>query len=319
MMIKNNTKTSRGFSLLELSIVMVAMAFIATGLMRIAINTTKVDKQEETERKLEVISKRLALYVFENQRLPCPANGTLAASDANYGRAQPLSNGANAVDECENGIATSGNVHIGSVPTIDLNLPDSYMVDGWARRFNYAVDTRFTNNNVTFVDCDGTTAARSVCFEFLSNGSIEIGTTVDGSERTNEAVYVLISHGKNGHGAFPRGGGTARLNLSTAPEEEENAHVAGTFDEGFIDIDESNTFDDMLYYAEKSQIIANIWPPIDESICEVVKNVVDNPDPAVNDTCTGIPPSIIIGNDGPLEYCQIYARNINAVCAGLYN
>ncbi|MCH2038239.1 MAG: type II secretion system GspH family protein [Rickettsiales bacterium] len=315
---KKNTKTNRGFSLLELSIVMVAMAFIATGLMRIAINTTKVDKREETERKLDVISKRLALFVFENQRLPCPSDGTLAANVASYGEEQDLDNGA-AVNTCENGIATSGNMHVGSVPTIELNLPDSYMVDGWERRFNYAVDTRFTNNNITFANCDGTTAARSVCFEFLSNGSIEIGTTVDGAERTNEAVYVLISYGENGHGAYPRGGGTARLNVSASASEQENAHMGETFDAGFIDIDESNTFDDILYYAEKSQIIANIWPPIDESVCEVVKNVVDNPDPAVNDTCTGIPPSLIIGTDGPLEYCQLYAENINAVCAGLYN
>lgn len=306
------TNHDNGFSLLELSLVMVVMAFVATGLMRVAINSIKVNKEDETYRKMEVISKRLALFVKDNARLPCPSDGSLPASNIDYGVEQVFDNGAAIANTCQNGLATSGNIHIGSVPTKTLDLSDDYMLDGWERRFNYAVDMRFTNSPTTYTVCDGTTTLLSECFEFLSTGEIEVGTSVDGAERTTEAVYVLVSHGSNGHGAFTRGGGS-RLNVSATNEEEENAHIDNNFDGGFLDIEANDNFDDIVYYAEKYQIIANIWPPLEESVCEVAKNVVDNPDPAVNETCTGL------ATGGPLEACEAYAQNIHAVCAGLYN
>jgi hypothetical protein len=98
--------------------------------------------------------------------------------------------------------------------------------------------------------------------------------------RTADAIYVIFSHGENGHGAYPRNGGSTRINAYTTgtaytnaasySEEEENAEFdetgsATTFDANFVMRDyikldvgtaaNRKYFDDILRYKTKSQTV----------------------------------------------------------------
>jgi hypothetical protein len=79
-----------------------------------------------------------------NNRLPCPADATVATSDPNYGI--EASNG----DTCTGGTPaanltdSSKRVVASAVPFKTLDLPEGFMYDGWDREFAYAVDQRLT-------------------------------------------------------------------------------------------------------------------------------------------------------------------------------
>ena len=106
----------------------------------------------------------------------------------------------------------------GMVPTNALHLPDDYAIDGWGRRIMYTVDARLTGNN----------ALSSSVIPATDNGMRIVVNDGDTSQnprhaKTKAAAYALVSFGANGHGAYPRDGGTARINTgSNNPDEQAN-------------------------------------------------------------------------------------------------
>ncbi|MEJ0010878.1 MAG: type II secretion system protein [Alphaproteobacteria bacterium] len=133
-----------GFSLVELSVVMVILAILATsGLEAAAIYLNHTAVQTTTER-LAVIDNALRSYVRIYGRLPCPADRTVAITDGttNGGYGKEYCNGALAIG--------STGVWQGMVPFRDLNLPMEVAVDGWGDRFNYLVTSRLTATSTYF-------------------------------------------------------------------------------------------------------------------------------------------------------------------------
>jgi sugar lactone lactonase YvrE len=108
--------------------------------------------------------------------------------------------------------STSG-VAEGAVPTRALKLPDDYMYDGWGKRFRYAVDP-------------SATVAGSIPSMTLSCSPITINDST-GAVRSAAAIYALISHGANGHGAYTSNGVT--LNAGSVNQAEQtNCHCTNT-------------------------------------------------------------------------------------------
>jgi prepilin-type N-terminal cleavage/methylation domain-containing protein len=108
----------------------------------------------------------------------------------------------------------------GMVPTNALRLADDYAFDGWGRRIMYAVDARFTATSA-FTNIPATDTATRM-------------TVLDQSDnpKSTTAAYVLLSMGPNGHGALPRGTGTANLNI-----------VSSRINVGSVNTDEQNNCD----------------------------------------------------------------------------
>lgn len=155
-----------------------------------------------------------------------------------------------------------GHVAAGAVPVRTLNLPDEYAMDGWGRRIFYGVSAP-----LTAVDGFSTTPVSNTASRITINN-------VNGTAITSTAAYVLVSYGVNGHGAFPRDGGVARLDVgSTNTNERENCGrtvdgassctttTSTLFDSVFVQSfptkDTSNplnSFDDIVMYATRSQL-----------------------------------------------------------------
>lgn len=310
-----------GFSLAEMSIAMVIVGFIAASAISVAITTDYTTKKNETESKLDRIEEALAGYVATNRRLPCPASGIVATTGTSFG-----TEGTPTSSECPNKDFTVAEVRAGVVPVTTLQLPDDFMFDGWGRRIDYIVDLRFANNSTTNTNCTDTR-----CFIDAPAGSITVND-VSGTALATTAVYVLLSHGENGHGAFPKPGsatnaringfpaGNPYRNATASANEFTNAKVdnagatvtpyTATFvirdyarnDDTTVAASARTYFDDQLRYKTKEQVVKSAGANIYNAICRTALAIINNP--GSND-CTGAT---------DYTQCETFASEVNSQC-----
>lgn len=196
---------NRGFTLIELSVVLVIAAFVVGGALTLGLAALERRPYEETIQKMRAIEKNLQAYRISYGRIPCPADFTRAITAATF-----------AVEATTPGVCTptagiftdGGNLVVGMVPVRTLQLPDSYAFDGWGRRFTLMLDRRATGVHAT----SGRGAFEDFPITSTSIGLLEVRDITDNS-RTANGIYALISHGKNGHGGFNYNG-SARINAS---------------------------------------------------------------------------------------------------------
>ncbi len=201
-----NTKTA-GFSLLEMSVVLVIIStVIGVGVAYIGMSIEK-KQRDTTILRMNAIQKALLDYRRAYEIIPCPSDITLAETNTNFGR-------GNIIAPCD-GVAPAPNFIYdlgvdtfgGGVPVRTLKLPDEYAFDGWGRRFTYFVDGNVTGYRQSGFNFQAFTIDSGVGWISVSDGN---GTTL-----TSIALYALISHGPNGHGAYTRYG-TSRINAGSS-------------------------------------------------------------------------------------------------------
>lgn len=213
-----------GMSLLELSIVLTIVGIIAAGLISDTLSGQAIRSVEETAMRMRAIEEAMVGFSEAYGRVPCPADGNDDIGAAAFGQEAATPGTCTSVNIM--GPTAAPVVVAGVVPTRALQLPDDYMFDGWGRRITYAVDQ-------------------------LSTASL-IGSANGVSVNGTAAIFALISHGPNGHGAFPGYGGSTvagRMNSgSTDANEDENASIVQAFDQDFIQADRTGTFDDIVRF-----------------------------------------------------------------------
>lgn len=135
------TRRRSGFTLIELSVVLLIIAVI-TGL-GLSIGMVEVENARyiQTMRKMEVIDKALATYAKINRRIPCAASERDTAANATYGYERI----DNASGWCSYIIWESFNASRGAVPVKTLGLPIDFMFDGWGRRIIYVPSDAMAN------------------------------------------------------------------------------------------------------------------------------------------------------------------------------
>jgi prepilin-type N-terminal cleavage/methylation domain-containing protein len=296
-----------GFSLIELSVVITIISLTLGGALDLATKKTEADKRSETDERIEAIQEALEHFVIQNQRLPCPADGTIALNANGFG----YETSASTSGCSDSDLFSSSNVYAGIVPIKTLGLDDDFALDGWNRRFTYVVDARFANSLATNSNCNGTTS--TYCFQYTTAGSITIRSDVSpgGGVTASEGVYVIISHGKNGHGAFKRNGGTNnadRLDMdSTDGSEQENAEYDEngsntTYDATFVDKQQTTSYDDIILYREKWHLISDT-NQVTGDLCTDAKDVFDNH--GSNATC---------GNANSVANCETLGDQVHKLC-----
>ncbi len=273
-----------GFTLLELSIVLIIIALVTGMAVTSGLSTVESARQAATLQKMKAIDQALMAYRVANNRLPCPGDLTIAPGGTNFG----IEAGGSSVCTTATGVCTgttlagacigtavtpaanasaAGATYTlrtaaeGALPVVTLGLPQDAMYDGWGNKFRYAVDSQMTLFGA-FHD----SPVNNTC------GPITIND-VNGNARENDAIYALISHGANGHGAYTPSGAVVNASSVNAAELA-NCHCtssagAGTYTATYVQeqsptLDPSNyldNYDDLITYKERWQMQTS-WDPV---------------------------------------------------------
>lgn len=217
----------RGYTLIELSIVVAILGIILGTGLAFYNRYLEANKHEVTDERLAEIEQALYDFYIINGHFPCPADGSLAPGNANYGIDHETAGGDYANGECDDDSSDLPN-HTGTVPTRTLNLPDEYMLDGWGRRFTYRIATGM-----------GSQA------DFESDAPVYPGNltiqNLDGNQLTANAVYVVISHGVNGSYSWLLSGAASGFTgdaneVENAPTNANDTYVYGPSTQAYDDV-----------------------------------------------------------------------------------
>ncbi|WP_142849653.1 type II secretion system protein [Telmatospirillum sp. J64-1] len=268
-LVKRDTHRTRqsGFTLIELSIVLVILGIIITMGVEFAHSARDHRRFKTTETKLSTIEEALVLYAARHRRLPCPADAT-----SGTGSAHSMLSG-NDVTGCAN------DQRRGIVPWIDLGLPKDAAIDGWGNFITYRVHADAAmdgTGSCTNISLD----TRGVDLQNCQPGSSELearleigllildgvgGNPVMDPDELTGAAYVLISHGSNGFGAYSATGSYRAFAANPNAAEQRNANnnpLGGNGNsDAYID-GRLGTFDDLVRHASIMQVAwrANLRP-----------------------------------------------------------
>ena len=266
-----NLKSSRGFTLIEFSIVMLISAFLmvaAIEVYKVYINQVRYEMISDRQ---ESIMTSLGKFYTVNGRYPCPADPTLGPSDANYGVEDCTLNPITVLsgtctasggvckedggrDTEIDGDTNNDPILIGAVPFKTLkdgigskssftDAAAETSSDPWGYKMGYAV-TSYLTDATTFQPSGG---AINVVAE---NGKPVIVPA-------SSVHFVIISYGDDHMGAYTNGG---KLNVPcvAGSTESANCNYAGAFVDGVRSMGAgAGYFDDRLKYT--SYALATLW------------------------------------------------------------
>jgi type II secretory pathway pseudopilin PulG len=193
--------------------------------------TAQVEQRQvaDTQSALVQISDALMGFALANGYLPCPDRSTGA--------------GANDGLEDLNPAATNCAVAEGNLPWATLGIAGT---DAWGNFFRYRATSTFTD--------------RANPFKLTNSGSITVqcpaaacGTT---TIYTNSAPAIVLSHGRNGHGAINSVSRTANP-APTSADELANSDGNATFTSRLLSAIDAPTgeFDDQIVWLSTSVLL----------------------------------------------------------------
>jgi prepilin-type N-terminal cleavage/methylation domain-containing protein len=197
-----------GFTLIEMAMVLMIVGLLLGGMLVPLSAQMEQRNISDTQRTLSEIKEAIIGYAIVNGTLPCPAKATLITGvDANAGQADctltPLA---------------------GVVPWATLGTSET---DAWGRRFTYIPSGTFSTS----------------VFTLASNGNLTVKSAATGGSIIASTIpAVVVSHGKNGLGAYtPQG---TPNSVSSDPDEADNSNGGTTF----VSHDFTPTFDDLVVW-----------------------------------------------------------------------
>jgi len=130
------SKHSLGFSLMEMSMVLLIVSLLMGGLLMSLSETQEMNRRSNATNLLGEITEALYGFAQANGRLPCPATAASAGVEA------PLGGSVGAVTPCTQ-------PH-GFVPAVTLGLSgslnvDNLLMDDWLNPYRYSVTTANSN------------------------------------------------------------------------------------------------------------------------------------------------------------------------------
>ncbi len=251
-----------GFSLIELSIVILIVSILITGSLGISKTAINNSKVKVTKERMDTVYKAFSNYLAVNRRLPCPALLTVAKNTSGYG------NEAATPGTCTSTYVSSTNAPnlvYGMVPITALNLDPDMAEDGFGSKFTYVVDKRFTLKSASIASSNGFEITKGVPNE-TDNGTTDLsGIDVQGPSGASllsnkNGVLFLLSHGANKYNAFNASGTTQNGTSALADENNNSCNTCSTsgttsFDREFLASSTDPNFDDIALFKTKTQLI----------------------------------------------------------------
>lgn len=261
-----NTKTA--FTLVELSVVLVIISILLAGSLYFSRVIGDNAKVKVTNDRINQIYNALGNYLATKGRLPCPAAITdIKSSTTTYGIEASSDNATyekNCVDlyggseKTQNGVYLSSNLVYGMIPVVNLGLSKDMAEDGFGNKFTYVIDRRFTGYNDSSVNSIPKFKSQS------ASGIITVNEIFYSSTQTAtaDAIFVIVSHGANGYGAFKAESASQNTRSSDSYETSNDAtsfndtNGTASFDGTFVKtVEGSDVFDDVVFYKTRNDIV----------------------------------------------------------------
>ncbi|MFM7621083.1 MAG: type II secretion system protein [Alphaproteobacteria bacterium] len=255
---KNGLKTAlkTAFSLIELSILLMFLAVVISGILSTATASIVNRNTKITNDNFLQIYQALGAFLLSNKRLPCPASIIQnRLNDATYGTEVANCSGSGVYQS-----NSSSNIVYGMVPFKALGLSEQIAIDGYKSKIAYVVDKRFTvasEVQANFANVTFSTAP--------STNTIIIRDKLISSDKTltNDAILVLITYGANKFSAFDPDNSTQNTRSTDISELDNDitnfingSPSSATFDNIFLNSASfSLIFDDDLFYKTKQNLI----------------------------------------------------------------
>ena len=238
-------KTSnRGFSLIEMAIVLFIVALLLGGLLPTVSGQMEQQRRNETRKLMEEIRESLQGYVMVNGRLPSPACGTIPTVPGT------VNNAGIELIPASAALCTSGAGDITVLPWSTLGVKET---DAWGNRFAYRVTPVFTG---------AVAAGTSAAFLLSSSGNMSIKESATGNTIAPTIPVILWSHGPNACGAYLPSGARIDDDSSTpAPiyctdaDQQENTNNTNTI---YVSKTTTSTFDDLVLWISTNTLISRM-------------------------------------------------------------
>lgn len=196
MNIKQKLRLQKGFTLIELAVVLVIVGILLGSFIGTLASRINVTKKSDAIEELEEIKQSMMAYAFVHGYLPCPdcdvddvaAGGVCAAAIVGDGVAD-YDAGANRCHE---------NERAGNVPWVTLGLGRG---DSWGNHYRYAVQNEYADINTVFTldrlagGPAGTASIQEPDFVADASGAAP-------HSLADNVVAIIFSHGKNGYGGI---------------------------------------------------------------------------------------------------------------------
>lgn len=199
-----------GFTLVELTIVLIIFSLLAGGMMMSLGSQQDLTNARETEKRMNEVRDALLGYAVVNRYFPCPANPTTASGAAGAGTEVRVAGSCSATE--------------GVVPWATLGVAET---DSWGRRLTYRVTTAFSQNTG---------------FTLATGGSINVLAAAGGTSLASNIPAIIVSHGKNGLRAYLPDG--SRMAATADAGEQENSNS----DDTFVSSTPTPSFDDQVLW-----------------------------------------------------------------------
>src|ERR1035437_1585551 len=234
-----------GFTLVEMAMVLLIVALLLGGMLVPLSAQMEQRNVSETQKSLSEIKEALIGYALANGQLPCPAVPTIPMGQAGAGIAR--------IPPCTLTNST------GVLPWATLGVSET---DAWGNRYTYRVTSEFADainlntygydNNPTYGCvithiCTPPNSPQNARFALCSCGTLNVQSAASGGVNiAGNVPAVIISHGKNGAGAYtPQG---TQLAVSSDADELENSYISGTPNNLYVSHTPTPTFDDLVVW-----------------------------------------------------------------------
>jgi prepilin-type N-terminal cleavage/methylation domain-containing protein len=207
---KSSAQLVRGFSLIEIAIVLVIISVLLTIVVVPLSTQIEQRRRADTEKQLESIKEAIIGFALANNRFPCPStDGVIYGAAASNGTESPVGGGACAVK-------------LGYVPAVTLGIAPidatGFAVDAWGSTknriiyaiadinivaagvcpaINHPLTTSPGGMKTATMDCLSSQKLITVCSATPVGGSPGAATGCSGVTLTSAAPFVLISLGSN--------------------------------------------------------------------------------------------------------------------------
>ncbi|MCX7156834.1 MAG: type II secretion system protein [Rhodocyclales bacterium] len=251
-------KCPKGFTLIEMAMVLGIIAFVLAFLMPVSVSMLDTQKRQDVRTRLSVIDSALVNFVVQNRRLPCPADGTIATGVANAGVETLV---------VATGLCAPATEISGVVPWVTLGISEDSATDPWSGRITYRVATNLAqaapavpNGVMDMSSCDpiGTAGVVSVLNPVCNPAACVGGATCtspqnflngkglpvsdgNGNWLNNPivapytgAAYVLVSHGPSGTGSYNSSGNLSPGTIASGTSEALNQNNLALMTGGVI-------------------------------------------------------------------------------------